>query len=804
LGKVAIGLGIGIVTWACPLSAATKGEFEQIDRLISAGEHERALGEVQRLREALPSSERLTAWELDYRGEVLRVAQGRQCLYYLLHLINSHEDAPGRNGMLDSEVERSGRPSAVVCIALETGKIRWSRLVDGPVYLAVDPQSDALYLYYLDVHRQQVLALASDSGKVLQQHDLQWDARRVQGLLIGQSLAVTQPHSGRRIPNDRLFVYDVRAKAIKEVEAGDYWFLAPDESRRLRPFDGGWDCVSVPDGQKQWSLQAVFQSGSVPLWHGGHPTFVVGTEWQRGAITSIDAGTGEPRWSTPLGWGAYTANQHQLRGGGYQDVWTPIEAMDEYLLALGGSGRLYLLDPKDGRPVATPRLDRNYLAMPFQYGKQLIVSSFTWVRSYSIANLIRPDASADVSLQIRQSRCLLALGRKEEAMELIDRLVERAPQSGAAWAERAVVCNALNHAEEEAFSRCRELSLTGRVSDDDLRERWGLLRLHNLESKPAWTLKEVEGHVCAGTLVGDLWRVRTNSLDIDRAARLDREITKLAVKTELQAMLDNSLRPGQPIPETPAKADDRIPREWYRSGGEQRISQPVSYRDRQFRSIKGGGVRILSGTEMSDLPSKLEDVGDWLIHLSPSGPLGFGKGVFELDDDLRPVRWLIRPTVGGDLPEWVQVLFIRSSIRTIGLVVGSSYGAAVQVYSRHGKLLAEAPLGRYASSFVRPTAFVLMGGGYLFCDRQLVWVGPDNNRPVWRFGPSFARTSTERWAERWRYFGDPLQTNGCLYVTGLDGQLYVFDSAHVTGAADPPPSCPSVMPGDDTESAGSR
>lgn len=802
LGKVAIGIGICMVTWVCPLSAATKGKLEQIDRLLSTGEHERALNEVHRLREALPSSERLTAWELDFRGEVWRVAHGRECLYYLLHLSNSHRDAPGRRGALDSVTANRARSDwqfVVVCVALETGKTRWSRAVNGLVYLAVDPHSDVLYLY-----RERVLLLAPDSGKVLEQHDLPDGAGEVHVLLIGSSLAMTHLHSDRTRPYDRLLVYDVRAKVVKEVKAGDYCLLAPDESRRLRPTDKGWDCVSVPEGRLQWSLQAIFQPSVVPQWHGGHPAFILGTEWQRGAVTSMNLRTGEPRWSTALGWGAYTANQHQLSGGGYQDIWTPLTAIGEYLLALDGSRRLYLLDPTDGRPAATPRLDRDFLAMPFQYGKQLIVPSFTWVRSFSIANLIRPDASAGVSLQIRQTRCLLALGRQQEAMAVLDRLVERAPQSSAAWSQRAVACKALNNTEEEAFSQCQALSLSGRATDDDLRSRWGLLRLYDLEGKPAWTLEEVEGHVYAGTLVGDLWRVRTDSLDIDRAARMDHEIAKLAATTELQALLGYSSRPGRPIPRAPAKTDDRIPREWYTVGGDQRTSGPVSYLGRQFRSIKGGGVRILSGIEMSDLPSQLEDVGEWKIHLAPSGPLGYGRGVFELDDDLRPVRWLIRPTVGGDLPEWVEVMFVRSTIRTIGIVVGSSKGAAVQVYSRQGVLLNEAPVGRFVSSRVQPAAFVSMGDGYLFCDRQLVWVGPDDDRRVWRFGPSLARTSTERWGDRWRYFGDPLRTNACLYVTGLDGRLYVFDSTHVTGTAILKPSSPFAIPGGEAESAGSR
>ena len=94
-----------------------------------------------------------------------------------------------------------------------------------------------------------------------------------------------------------------------------------------------------------------------------------------------------------------------------------------------------------------------------------------------------------------------------------------------------------------------------------------------------------------------------------------------------------------------------------------------------------------------------------------------------------------------------------------------------------------APSGRYVSHWARPAQFVPLGDGYLFCDRQLVWVGPGKDRPVWRFGPSLARTSADRWGDRWRYFGDPLLTNACLYVTGLEGRLYVFDSTHVTGTS---------------------
>ena len=96
--KITIGIWVNMVICVCPLlgGTSTTGDLDKVDRLITSGKHEQALVEVRLLRRALPSSERLAAWELDFRGEVLRVAHGRECLYYLLHLANSHKDAPGR------------------------------------------------------------------------------------------------------------------------------------------------------------------------------------------------------------------------------------------------------------------------------------------------------------------------------------------------------------------------------------------------------------------------------------------------------------------------------------------------------------------------------------------------------------------------------------------------------------------------------------------------------------------------------------------------------------------------------------
>lgn len=125
-----------------------------------------------------------------------------------------------------------------------------------------------------------------------------------------------------------------------------------------------------------------------------------------------------------------------------------------------------------------------------------------------------------------------------------------------------------------------------------------------------------------------------------------------------------------------------------------------------------------------------------------------------------------------------------SGAPSLALRASIEIGAMLQVYARTGELLNEAPLGRLMSRFTNDRQLIEMGNGYLFSDRQLVWVGAGPDRHVWRFGPSLARTMGDRWGDRWRYFGDPLVSDSCLFVTGRDVQLFVFDVNRVTRKAD--------------------
>ena len=197
-------------------------------------------------------------------------------------------------------------------------------------------------------------------------------------------------------------------------------------------------------------------------------------------------------------------------------------------------------------------------------------------------------------------------------------------------------------------------------------------------------------------------------------------------------------------------------------------------------------MRVLADGKITDIAGILTETGEWKIHMSPYGPLGFGEnGVFELDHDMRPQRVVYRPIVGGVLPGQAAIQFLRRNDKTIGVVVGSDKGAALQSLSLDGKVLAEAALDQYTSGFIDGEQLIALGDGYLFSDRQLTWVGTSADR-IWQFGPSFERTSGPRWGDRWQYFGKPLLTEGHVFVTSLDGQLFVFDAAEIPRTAGKP------------------
>jgi len=792
-------LSTSVIVLACCLVAVALGSFAaaatddlaRIDELIEAARHEEALAEIARVEETLAPSERLTVWELDFSGEVQQVVPGREHLYYLLGTSRLAKNVPGRpleREPVSAGLGRFDGRSAVVCVELETGRVAWSRLVEGPVTLVVDPRTDDVHLVL-----QLLVTLSAESGEVLERQSLPEGWRQIEGLVLDGTPFLIPPRGGRpREPTPRQLLYDPGSREARSVAL--HVPTAPDGRCRVVLGERGWSCQRSKDGVRLWTVEGpLYARDRTPVSHEGRLAFISGTERSRGAVVSIESAYGTSRWATVLGWGTYQPRRHPLRTGGTPlHDWTPLAERGGQLLAIDGSGRLTLLDPGSGAKLAAPRLAGRYLAMPSSYGEQLIVPSFDWVRSYSMAALLEPEASVDAALQVRRARCLLALGRFGEALRVVDRLVERAPELAAAWVVKADVAAAMGEVEVERYSRAWALSLAGGVCGQALHDGWGLLRLFDLGGKPSRSLALLDDHVYVATLAGFLWKVRVDDLSLGWISQLeyDYDTSWVRTSTELTGWIDRDYVPwpgavAAPRPEIPAAAEPKPPPvDWLIEGGVERINPAVPWQGRQFRSVKGGVVMVLSDGEMRWRRALLEDVGEWRIHIGPAGPLGYGEGVYELDDDLRPERWLIRPRLAGADPERLRVAAIATTLETIGLVVASAEGAALQVYSRQGRLLGEAPLPLVSGAFAAPGyagQLIPLGRGYLFSDRQLTWVGSDEGSPAWRFGPPPEHTSTAAPRRRWRYFSDPLVAAGCLYVAGLDGQLFVFDVGRITG-----------------------
>lgn len=680
-----------------PLFSIAQTPVEQVDQLMADAKYREALTLIQELERDISPSEKPTAWEAVFQGEVWRMVHGKKHVYYQLNMSNAEKDAPGRMQALptiSANNEHGDWQFLIVCVELKSGKIAWSRSINGLVNILVDPKSDKLYVY-----RERTFVIDPATGEILSEF----------------------------------------AETGKMREKGDT---------------------------------------EAPVWKGNRSFSVTNSTWEPDAVVQMESDTKERGWSFRYPHGKYSSTQHPMRGGSYPEKWLPLTAIDDYLLALDDHGNVSFLDPHTGAPMASIRFAKDYLAMPFQYKHQLIVPSYHGIRSYSMTDLIEPDSSLYSKLKLQQASCLFNLEQYQEALLLLDTLIEQAPHLSHTWLKRSQACMALGLTAEEFWSYSHYLSLSGNSTDYNLYNKWGVLRQYHLKGKLAWSVVSAGEHIYAGSLNGDLWAIQQSDLSLDLVSPLNRKIRAIHEGTALRFWPNLPANKGREIiPTAQPQINHRIGKAWFTTGGAQRISLPYAYRGKQYRTTFNGGVLILEDTQMLNLPPLMKDIGTWKIHFGSTEPLGYGKGVYELDENLRPIRLLIKPKLKGT----VEIVYIQTFAQSIGVIVNSYEGAFMQVYSRDGHLLNEAPLGRFISLRAEAKAFISVGNGYLFSDRQLTWLSAAHPRKTWKLGPSLARTQGSRVGDRWRYFGNPLLEKGCVYVTDRVGHVYVIDAKRITG-----------------------
>ena len=770
---------------------------DDVKRLMAEGRYEECLGRIRQWHESLPGDRRLCAWQIDFmNSEVDHAVVGSRHLYFTYHRPNSNKAAPGMKPTLPlvEPSRQSDWRHVVVCVDVRTGAICWSRPYGGLSRLVVDPSTDTLYLLGNDA----IVALTPDGADPMMRPLTK--GQRVVGLLTSQGLKVSAPWGLRSEWNhDAVQVYCPSTRSIVEVNLKQYLTLSPDESMRLvlsannhHGFANNIICQTCK-GDPLWAYQtAGLRSPCMPRFYEGDVIWLSGSRVQKGEAVRLEGRSGKVLWRTVLPNGAYKPSDFQLKGGGYAwDDWDPLMTMKDTsrLLAVDGTGRLFVLNGQTGAIERTARPAATHLIAPTWMDGLVVVCSYDKAMAIPEPMLFGPrePGTDERDVLVVKARCLTAMGRLQEALAVTGDLLARDEDCAEGWRARAEVCAATKDALEQSYSLCRYADLSGRATMPELRDGWGLLRLIPLGSRPAWQMIDIgAGPLYVGTQRGDLWAIQPDSLEARVVDTRDKEISGLAAEVRLRL----SARTGRTTTDADAPADPAQPAEapasWFRVTG--RDGPAVVYRGKHYRPLGGGKVRIWDGRCVTERTSPLEGIAEWQLHFTPSGPLGYGTGgVFALDDDLCPTKRLIEFRIAGKKTDHVHVARMASVGDSLGLVVlARNGGAYLQVYGRSdGTLRSDEFLGRFLAGRIGAGLLTVLGNGYLVSNRQLVWAAGTGGR-VWRFGPALGRTESHGGRRRRQHFGDPVVRDGKLLVTAADGCVYAFDTGRILTASPGP------------------
>lgn len=777
--------------------------WERVEQLITQGKCEAALSLIEKSQKEVlaDANRRLTAWTIDFMGsEVDHALVGRAHIYFTYHAPNSSPDAPGMKSTLGlvEPSEHSDWRHVAVCADARTGRILWSRPYGGLCRPAVDPATDTLYLIGSDA----IVGLSPDGAEPTVFPLLQKE--RVVGLMTKSGFRASGPQGLCGDWNrDPVYVYATGTRSLVAMHPRELATLSPDESRRLvLSTDNGYGfnnkliCQTM-GGKELWSFQVPGRvSCCIPQFYKGGVLCMSGSTVQKSQVIRLDAETGKVSWATVLPNGAYTPSNHQLTGVGHPwDDWDPLGPLDDGqgLLAIDGTGRLFFLDGATGAILRTVRVTDTHLCAPTRVGELMVFCSFKAAFAVPVPTLMTSadDRLDERHILVSKARCLAGLGRLDGAMSLLDHVLAYDEDCAQAWRARADVCTLQGDQLDSSFSLCRYAQVAGLQELPELRESCGLLRLIALGSRPTPQMLDLgEGEVYLGTLRGDLWGVSPDTLQAHVLARREQEINGLSREVRISFLATGGWvgdTEWRPKPDEPADA----PVEWFTLTGYD--GPPVFFGGKYYRALGGGRVRIWDGHNLVERGPLLKGITQWKIHVSASGPLGYGPGgVYALDGDLCPKSLLFDPYPPGP----ANVEFICSVGDSLGMVVTGGGHSYLQVFgAADHRLRSQVSLGGFLSSTGYLHQFLVLGDGYLFSDRQLTWVSGRVDGGVWQFGPPTSRTEGSRWGDRWRYFNRPIIRDGRLLVSACDGLLYVFDTARILNSRPTAPRDETHQPG---------
>lgn len=775
--------------------------IDQVRALQAVSKHAEAIAAAEAARQSLPASARLRTWSIPFgNADVTEVILGKRYGYFRMSQSTRGANAPADSRpVIGDGVDRYDEQQVVTCVDLQTGVKLWSRRFEGPFLYNADPQTDDLWAFCAVLVR-----LSGKTGDVELRETIHGKWREISGLRVhDQDMMHVQRTSGGTYSGGPITLYDVQThetvqspfQMAQRLSANKLRMLSTSTSQSPDDVTTTASLVPVAGGKSQWQFATPGYSANAPIWLGGDALVYSGAHGSAGVVTRINGATGEVKWQFHMPCGAYDMQQvYSNSNGHYEKNWDAIGLMADHVLAIGDDGRMVLLDAATGQLRATLSEVRFPLCFPQVVGDTLVVAAKEGLFAVHLDVVLNRRRTTEAQLVLAEVRSTMASGRAQDALKLTSLLVEEAPDLPESWEAHADVADKLGMPGVAAAARCRVLQMRGETVSPELQKRYGLLA--RIPSGPIRAnLVPLGSMVYAGTQAGELLRIDKKSLQPIDFQQYPIDISSLSLsgstlyrwgtdrhKVQVATVLGaTSVDPEGLVDEEKTRS---APREWHTTVGYD--GRVVEYKDRYYRPLHGGGVRVTDLKTVTEYRSPLPDIQRWNIYLGPGGPLGYGTGgVYLLDENLCPTKRLISAGVEqlSHRPNAVELLACDG--KTLAVVVGYPPPAVIQIWSLDGttKLREETMLFGGSGGYASSGRLFAYQDGYFFAGGELLWLTSDPARPAWRF--QLGKPEEHHWITRIpnTRFGSPCVIDNRLFVSEASGGIFVFDLRQVIQAS---------------------
>jgi outer membrane protein assembly factor BamB len=776
---------------AVPAAVPGQTAWDKARELVKEKQYAAALEEIAAARKDLPASAKMAAWRFPHPSPgSLRSALPGATRHYLIYYesgqavlaLGAGDKRPAHNdtGMRYDFQER------IVCVDTTSGKLLWTRLTVGRMGLGVEPGTDDLFVW----RNRKVLKLSGKNGEVVLDKDVDLKKfERLDGVIVGGRHLIRRP---RGFDDDarefrEALLYNIATGEAVRTDVILPNRLAPDEKSVLRlsttwvgqRYGRAIQLIGLDRKTPAWEYVHGGYSTNDPIWYKGDVVALNGDRDTKAEVVRLQGETGKVIWRFPLPRGAWRSTHWEHRQGAYphlfQDALAPVA---DRLLALGGEGALYFLDPATGKLQARAKLGGEPFLFPALVGENLIFCTSDELRAVPLKLVLGQSAPDERDLAVLAAECLGKTGQLPQAFKGLDSVLRDFPEFPPGWAARVELCRLDNRPWQEVEARCELLELTGKEADPSLHERFGLVKRVATGQNVRTGLVRFQDSLFFGTAAGYVFELDTHCLEIIGKNEQPAAVLSLTATGKLNARFDD--RTSGDVAEFPGEGAIKgiAAKHTGAPGG----AQPVAWRGKLYLPLKGGHIRILSPGGVEEHKSQLEGITHWRVHLGPAGPLGFGGGgVFALNDNLCPIRMLMTLKPWALQKEPRSPTWLASDRTTFAcFLADAGSGGELHVRTLDGTK-AWKPVehrGAVARGWGEGERLIACGDGYLFAGQELVWAPATGDGRPWRFAVGDPESDLRK-AEDAFHFYSAVVVGPHMFAAASDGAVYVFDMAKI-------------------------